>query len=124
MRELIQAQLNKGVTQRELAGKIGFSHSTIQKILFTDTKCTYETRKLVADYFHVPVSDFYDQPAGIIPTGKPPQKESAPADAETWKNKYIACMEELIEAKREIERLKASPIGAGAPVASSGSGGT
>ncbi len=60
MRELIKDALNKGLTQRELAEKIGFSHSTIQKILFTNTKCTYETRKKVADYFRVPVAQFYD----------------------------------------------------------------
>lgn len=64
MRELIKAVLNKDITQRDLAGKIGFSHSTIQKILFTETKHTYEIRKKVADYFGVPVSDFYEGEPG------------------------------------------------------------
>lgn len=66
MRDLIKAELNKDITQRDLAGKIGFSHSTIQKILFTETKHTYEIRKKVADYFGVPVSDFYDGESGNI----------------------------------------------------------
>ena len=45
MRDLIKDALNKGLTQRELANKIGFSHGTVQKILFTNTKFTYETRR-------------------------------------------------------------------------------
>ena len=69
MRELIKSELNKGITQRDLAGKLHFSHSTIQKILFTETKHSYDIRKKVADYFHVPVSDFYDD--NSIPSGQP-----------------------------------------------------
>lgn len=69
MRELIKAELSKGITQRELAGKLRFSHSTIQKILFTETKHGYDIRKKVADYFGVPVSDFYDD--HLVATGQP-----------------------------------------------------
>jgi transcriptional regulator with XRE-family HTH domain len=71
MKEMLKAELNKGITQRDLAMRIGFSHSTIQKILFTDTKCTYETRKKVADYFRVPVSHFYDASIEAIPNPSP-----------------------------------------------------
>lgn len=49
MRDLIKDALNKGLTQRELANKIGFSHGTVQKILFTNTKFTYETRRAGCD---------------------------------------------------------------------------
>lgn len=107
MRELIKSELNKGITQRELAGKIGFSHSTIQKILFTETKHTYEIRKKVADYFGVPVSDFYSS----TPV-KGEMKSTPSPDAEYWKDKFISCMMELNEARKKIERLTAPPGGA------------
>lgn len=118
MKEMIKAELNKGITQRDLAMRIGFSHSTIQKILFTDTKCTYETRKKVADYFRVPVSHFYDASVEAVPSPAPA------TDAEYWKNKYISCMEELNEAHKKIDRLTASHTTAERLAASSGKGAT
>jgi transcriptional regulator with XRE-family HTH domain len=38
-------------------------------------------------------------------TGQGEMKVGAPLSDE-WKDKYIACMEDLIEAKKEIERLR------------------
>lgn len=73
MRDMIKEELNKGVTQRDLAKRIGFSHGTIQKILFTDTKYTYETRKKVADYFRVPVAHFYDAANEVTPKQADPK---------------------------------------------------
>lgn len=77
MKEMIIAELNKGITQRDLAKRVGFSHGTIQKILFTSTKFTYETRKKVADYFRIPVSRFYDT-TETVPS--PPTSAPAPTN--------------------------------------------
>ena len=45
---------------------------------------------------------------GYILTGEEPRAAPDPG-AEYWKNKYIACMEELNEARKRIDRLTASP---------------
>ena len=61
LRDLIEKELKKdGINQTILAKRIGISQPTIYKILYTDTKQKYETRKKVADYFRIPVAQFYD----------------------------------------------------------------
>lgn len=60
MKNLIKGELDSGVKQIELAGKIGVSQSTIQKILYTQTKPTIETVKKVARYFNKSTSYFLD----------------------------------------------------------------
>ena len=105
MKKMIKDELNKGITQRDLAKRIGVSHGTIQKILFTDTKYTYETRKKVADYFRVPVAHFYDAPE----SAPSPTQHAAPTDhrLEDLKNSIIRLHEINAEMHRTIIDLGA-----------------
>jgi len=120
MKELIKNELSRGTTQRDLASKIGFSHSTIQKILFTNTRCTYETRKKVADYFRVPVEQFYDVDAGIasrpaiLPVAAGKRTDISLAELA---QKYIAALEEtgklkdqrIQDLERQLEAARGVP---------------
>jgi len=104
MKELIKGELNKGITQRELANKVHVSQGTIQKILFTDTKFTYETKKKVADYFGVPVSDFYD---GTTGPGEPKAAEP-PASRDPLLQSLLLNIQQLTDAvKASNERIDA-----------------
>lgn len=58
IRKLIKEELDAGVSQRDLAWKIGVSHPTIQNILYDpDKKFKVETFRLIADYFKIQLSD-------------------------------------------------------------------
>ncbi|MFA5261328.1 MAG: helix-turn-helix transcriptional regulator [Candidatus Omnitrophota bacterium] len=105
MKDLILSELNNGVTQRDLANKIHVSQGTIQKILFTETKFTHETRKKVADYFRVPVSDFYDD-------GQPPgQTEPVTAPENKTDDRTYALLMRLVEEQsKRIDTLEYCPL--------------
>lgn len=54
---LIKGAIDKGKRQIHLANEIGISSSSIQKILYTNTKPTVETLRKIAVYFKVPIAD-------------------------------------------------------------------
>lgn len=60
MRELVEAELAKGVSQLELARRMNVSQATIHKILYTETKNTVDILFKIAKYFHVPVASLLD----------------------------------------------------------------
>lgn len=105
MRELIQNELKKGLTQRELAQKIGFSHGTIQKILFTDTRFTFETRKKVADYFRVPVAQFYEDievaEAIAVKTSMPHQESKI----DDLQRSVMRLYESLVDLQKQLLKI-------------------
>jgi len=110
MRELIKNELKRDINQRELAGKIGFSQGTLQKILFTETKFTYDTRKKVADYFHVPVSQFYDQNESP-PDAHPPPDSSPSPPASVAYDLLIKSLMDRLEEHKEIHKALNNRIG-------------
>lgn len=105
MRELIQNELKKGLTQRELAQKIGFSHGTVQKILFTDTRFTFETRKKVADYFRVPVAQFYDDigpsESFTVRTSTPPPESKI----DELQRSIVRLYESLVDLQNQLVKI-------------------
>jgi len=105
-RELIEKELKKdGMSQTLLARKMNLSQATIHKILHTATAHTVKTQKEIATYFRIPFSSLFDE------TPSPPAAASSP-DAEYWKNKYLASLEELNDARKKIDRLTSRPAGA------------
>ena len=103
MKELIEQELKQDIKQRALARAMRISHGTLQNILFTDTKCTYETREKIAKYFKVPVSQFYDENSDIIPA------RTISHDYDKLKDELIACQRDLIQAHKEINLLRQQP---------------
>lgn len=57
LRALMQAQIDAGAKQIHLANEIGISASTIQKILYTNTKQDLITLQKCAVYFKKPLSE-------------------------------------------------------------------
>lgn len=114
MKTLLQAAIDSGISQRKLAKDINISQGTIQNILFTNTKITYETRKKIAAYFRVPVASMYDdemQPP--LPSTEPRAIDVTDEEIGTLQQKLIAAQEtlisaqaELLSAHKEIARLK------------------
>lgn len=89
VRTLIKDELNKGLTQRDLATRIRISHGTIQKILFTETEQKVATLQKIADYFKIPIHEIMgggSDPAGS--RGKP---------SPSLQERYIARLEKEID---------------------------
>jgi transcriptional regulator with XRE-family HTH domain len=81
MRELVEAELNRGIKQRPLAERIGISQGTVQKILYSETtNFSYDVRKKVADYFKVDVSTFYSDASPLPHTADRPPGGRANGD--------------------------------------------
>lgn len=64
LRSRINEKLQGDISQDALAEAIGISQATIHKILYTETKHTFDVLQRCADYFQVPISQFYDGESG------------------------------------------------------------
>lgn len=114
MVELVKNELSKGLTQMGLAKKIGISQGGIQDILYSKKNFTYETRKKVADYFHIPITMLYDEPAEAQRFGKITERRD---DELVMYKKICASQEDTIESQaktialleKENARLSALP---------------
>lgn len=60
LRRRINEKLQGDISQDALAEAIGISQATIHKILYTETKHTFDVLQRCADYFQVPISQFYE----------------------------------------------------------------
>lgn len=80
IRELIQREIDKGVKQIALARGIGISQSSIQKILYTDTKHTLDTIKKVAAYFKIPLETILAEMGEMVAEETAPHYEELKDD--------------------------------------------
>lgn len=62
-KDLINRELGKGVSRRELARRCGVSLGTIQNILLGDTEIKNSTLKKISDYFKVEIEYVKPEPA-------------------------------------------------------------
>ncbi|HDZ62533.1 MAG TPA: XRE family transcriptional regulator [Nitrospirae bacterium] len=96
IRKLIKDDIDSGTKQITLARGIGLSQSSIQKILYTDTKPTVETVKKIAAYYNVLVADLITD--NIEDVGRVSEKESLYLDDIT--DKVVLLMKGMPEEKR------------------------
>lgn len=64
MKTLIEREIEKGVSRRALASRVGVSLGTVQNILYGDTEIKNSTLEKFARYFKVPI----DRPSISSPT--------------------------------------------------------
>jgi transcriptional regulator with XRE-family HTH domain len=57
-KEFIKKQIEGGVSQTEVANKVGVSNATVYKMLYTKTTLTLETIKKIAKAYHKPIGFF------------------------------------------------------------------
>ncbi len=93
--------------QKQLAGDTGYSDSYINQIIKGKRGLSFKAQSRIAKALKYKYADFLEMGKNILDgiTGQGDLKAATPISVE-WKDKYIACMEDLIEAKKEIERLR------------------
>lgn len=57
-KEFIKAEVEKGISQTEIANKVGVSNATVYKMLYTNTTLTLATLKKIANAYGKPISFF------------------------------------------------------------------
>jgi transcriptional regulator with XRE-family HTH domain len=88
IKERVEKEIKKGVSRRKLAQLVGVSLGTVQNVLLGDTEIKNSTIDKFSRYFGTRLD--------AIPQ----------AAAENWKDKYISCMEELHETRKELDELR------------------
>lgn len=80
MRNLVEIKIKSGMSQRQLAQKIGISHGTVNNILAGIIPTSTKTLDKLAEYFNVSVESLRHDGGGHV--AEPPPAYSAPTKLE------------------------------------------
>ncbi|MFA6290139.1 MAG: helix-turn-helix transcriptional regulator [Victivallales bacterium] len=106
IRTLVEKEIEKGVSRRELARRVGVSLGTVQNVLLGDIEIKNSTLNKFSRYFGEPIIDYKITNKG----GDDPRMKIALAHIELLTKNLVACERELAEAKEKIARLTGGAV--------------
>jgi transcriptional regulator with XRE-family HTH domain len=94
--------------QSNLAADAHLSEGYVSQLINEKRNCpSHKAMVKIAEALKTNFRAMVDEGMGLSPADtSPAEPKAATPISDEWKDKYIACMEDLIEAKKEIERLR------------------